>query len=308
MLQRLDRYGQNGMKTPVRGSDIAMLLSDADLLTLLSSSDSPAIIEPPGKRKHITHRELNQFITHEFDLVKFGIGHGCRVAIVLPNSPELAVCILAVVSRWCAAPINSTYTSDEIKSELISMKCMAIIVLEGAPNSDAAIQAAEALQLGIIILNESNSKTGLFSLRLLATPPETARTVGPSHQKSVIGSTGSHPETVLLLHTSGTSGNKKCVPYSLDMILIGAGCIISSWNLKPEDMCLNMMPLFHIGGIVRNLFSPILAGGSMISCRGFDPAQFWDLLSLYKFTWYYAAPTMHHAILQEADRQLRYES
>ena len=30
-----------------------------------------------------------------------------------------------------------------------------------------------------------------------------------------------HPETVLLLHTSGTSGNKKLVPYSLDMVITG---------------------------------------------------------------------------------------
>ena len=40
--------------------------------------------------------------------------------------------------------------------------------------------------------------------------------------KSAPGFTSySHPETVLLLHTSGTSGNKKLVPYSLDMVIVG---------------------------------------------------------------------------------------
>jgi acyl-CoA synthetase (AMP-forming)/AMP-acid ligase II len=87
-----------------------------------------------------------------------------------------------------------------------------------------------------------------------------------------------HPETVLLLHTSGTSGNKKLVPYSMDMIIIGVGCIVSSWNLQSSDVCLNMMPLFHIGGIVRNIFSPILSGGAVITCSGFDPLLFWDVL------------------------------
>ena len=29
--------------------------------------------------------------------------------------------------------------------------------------------------------------------------------------------------------------------------LIGVACIVSSWNLGPNDVCLNMMPLFHIG-------------------------------------------------------------
>jgi acyl-CoA synthetase (AMP-forming)/AMP-acid ligase II len=64
-----------------------------------------------------------------------------------------------------------------------------------------------------------------------------------------------------------------------------------------------MMPLFHIGGIVRNVCSPILAGGCVIACQGFDPILFWDILYSRSFTWYYAAPTMHHAILMEADRR-----
>lgn len=124
-----------------------------------------------------------------------------------------------------------------------------------------------------------------------------------------------HPEIVLLLHTSGTSGNKKLVPYSLDMIIVGVGSIVASWNLKPSDVCLNMMPLFHIGGIVRNILSPVLSGGSVITCSGFDPLLFWDLLyqgreeaqsstaTIPQITWYYAAPTMHHAILNEAERR-----
>jgi acyl-CoA synthetase (AMP-forming)/AMP-acid ligase II len=58
-----------------------------------------------------------------------------------------------------------------------------------------------------------------------------------------------------------------------------------------------MMPLFHVGGIVRNLFSPIASGGSVIMCAGFNATQFWSLAQSLGATWYYAAPTMHHAIL-----------
>ena len=119
------------------------------------------------------------------------------------------------------------------------------------------------------------------------------------------GGSGSSSRTVLLLHTSGTSGNKKLVPYSLDMVAVGAACIISSWNLSPDDVCLNMMPLFHIGGIMRNVFAPILAGGHVIACSGFDPLLFWDMARDKPFTWYYAAPTMHHSILMEAERRPR---
>jgi len=47
----------------------------------------------------------------------------------------------------------------------------------------------------------------------------------------------------------------------------------------PSDVCLNMMPLFHIGGIVRNVLCPVLTGGAVLCCGGFDPLLFWDLLS-----------------------------
>jgi len=47
-----------------------------------------------------------------------------------------------------------------------------------------------------------------------------------------------------------------------------------------------MMPLFHIGGIMRNLLAPILSGGSSIMCIGFDPNVFWSLAVSLQPTWY----------------------
>ena len=52
---------------------------------------------------------------------------------------------------------------------------------------------------------------------------------------------------------------------------------------------------------MRNILSPVLSGGAVITCSAFDPNLFWDLLPTYKFTWYYAAPTMHHAILRASE-------
>jgi acyl-CoA synthetase (AMP-forming)/AMP-acid ligase II len=47
-----------------------------------------------------------------------------------------------------------------------------------------------------------------------------------------------------------------------------------------------MMPLFHIGGIVRNLLAPVMSGGSTVMCSGFDPMAFWNLSVKFKATWY----------------------
>ena len=55
-------------------------------------------------------------------------------------------------------------------------------------------------------------------------------------------------------------------------------------------MCLNFMPLFHVGGICRNLPAPIFAGGSTVAMPFFDADDFWQTAVQKQCTWYYGAP------------------
>lgn len=45
------------------------------------------------------------------------------------------------------------------------------------------------------------------------------------------------------------------------------------------------MPLFHVGGIVRNLLAPVLSGGSTVVCSEIDPIAFWNLSTRLRATW-----------------------
>ncbi|KAJ7886231.1 hypothetical protein B0H14DRAFT_3127979 [Mycena olivaceomarginata] len=57
------------------------------------------------------------------------------------------------------------------------------------------------------------------------------------------------------------------------------------------------MPLFHVGGIVRNLLAPIFPGAAPSCVRASIAMAFWTLARDLQASWYYAAPTIHHAIL-----------
>lgn len=299
ILDRLKNYGDHGRKVGIRGHDVNLLLGSVDsMLDFLPQIDLPAIREPLSvEREFLTHQSLRKFV-QDFSLSNFGIPYDSRVAILLPNGAELATCIICVISRYCAAPMNPTSSWMELKAELESTKAVAAIILAGASNNENILKATNDLGIGALVLTPSPTTSGLFRISQLLAPKI----------QIYIPISDSNPslKTIMLLHTSGTSGNKKLVPYSLQMIAVGVGCIISSWNLTSNDICLNMMPLFHIGGIVRNILSPILSGGSVITCSGFDPILFWDILyGNETFTWYYAAPTMHHAILGEASKRPR---
>lgn len=245
LLNLLKNYGREGTNLEIRGNDVAMLLKNYNsILDFIPDFTTPAIIEPLSSGKEaLTHKRLREFLFKEFDLNQFGLADGDRVSILLPNGPELAVTMVAILTRWCAAPINPTNTWQEIKSELVSTQARAIIILAGASANEAALQAADALGVGVLVLTPFDSVTGLFRITVLREVPRNSPPSGvPRIAVSVPGfRTYNHPETVLLLHTSGTSGNKKLVPYSLDMIIIGVGCIVSSWNLSREDVCLNMV-------------------------------------------------------------------
>src|SRR5262249_19653307 len=67
--------------------------------------------------------------------------------------------------------------------------------------------------------------------------------------------------------------------------------------LTGEDRCLNIMPLFHIHGLIGALLSSIAVRASVVCTSGFDPNHFFSWLIAERPTWFTAVPTMHQAVL-----------
>jgi len=281
---------------PIVSEDIKDKLQFSSLIGLLPGGAGSAVLPTDGdSRKALTHERLREFV-EKFDTLatRYGILPGDRVGIAMPNGPELGVCLLSVCSRACSVPVNPDGTTEEICRDLEAVKAKAIIALGGQSHLD---DAAKLMGIPMLRLVPSDRECGLFTLV----------SHGQISKKKAEGSPDkmSGPQDhSLVLFTSGTSGKKKIVPYTLSNLVIGTACIIKSWGLRPDDINLNMMPLFHIGGIARNVFSPFLSGGGVVLCPGFDPVLFWDLLSSNRkkgrCTWYYASPTMHQAYVEEA--------
>ena len=72
--------------------------------------DAPAILAPG--RAPLTYGRLYQHIDKMGRALRaMGIGRRDRVAVVLPNGPEMAVAILAVAASAACAPMNPAYRS-----------------------------------------------------------------------------------------------------------------------------------------------------------------------------------------------------
>lgn len=267
------------------------VLNFSSLGELLPSVSKQAILDVSGRRSPTTFRQLHRFVCEESLLSTIGVEPGVRCALAIPNGPELAVCLLATASVGVAVPLNPDHPRESLKSDMAATGVSIVVVQHGADNESVLVAAAE-LGLEVVELYPDSDFAGLFRLSENDGQHNGIRLNGPN-------------DTAMVLTTSGTSGTKKVVPILLEDLCIGSCCIAASLELAQDDLGLNMMPLFHAGGIYRNVFAPLLAGSPMAYGPGFDPVVFWKTLLRLEFTWYYAAPTMHRMILDEAKNYSR---
>ena len=253
-------------------------------------SPDTVAISAPG-RSNLSYRGLlNQVDGVATSLSVRGVHHNDRVAIVLPNGPEMAVTFLGVAAGATCAPLNPAYSKSEFEFYLSDLDPKALIVQSGMDS--AAIAVAEARGIPIIeLVPKRESAAGIFALSDNQQPPTSAFSF--SQADSI----------ALILHTSGTTSRPKMVPLTQANLITSAGNIAAALRLSDADRCLNVMPLFHIHGLVGALLSSVMAGAGVICASGFDSEQFFPWIEAFRPTWYTAVPTIHHAVLARAQAE-----
>jgi acyl-CoA synthetase (AMP-forming)/AMP-acid ligase II len=258
-----------------------------NVFELLSAGDdaAPAIIEPAGPT--ITYAQLRQQVAHlAGQLNALGIGRNDRVAIVLPNGPEAAVSFLAVASCATAAPLNQAYREEEFRFYMDDLKAKALITLPGDAPAAHAAAGPDVLRLAL------EGRLGSYSLQQ---DRADVKAVEPTYAEA--------DDVALVLHTSGTTARPKIVPLRQRNLIVSSGNIRESLALTSADRCLNVMPLFHIHGLMAALLASLSAGASVVTSPGFDAFRFFGWLEETQPTWYTAVPTMHQLVLSRAGRQ-----
>ncbi|MGI9329584.1 MAG: acyl--CoA ligase [Gammaproteobacteria bacterium] len=248
---------------------------------------APAIGAPD--REPLSYGALRSQVKQTLaELNGLGVGRNDAVAIVLPNGPEMAVAFVAIASAATTAPLNPGYTAQEFEFYLTDLDSKLLIVQDGMQTP--ATEVAERLGIPVARLSfDPKQPAGNFTLKGAAGQ---AREPGPAHAKDV----------ALVLHTSGTTARPKIVPLSHTNVCTSAHNIASTLALQAQDHCLNVMPLFHIHGLIAAVLSS-LSAGAFISCTpGFNALKFFSWLDAANPSWYTAVPTMHQAILSRAGR------
>src|SRR6266446_810850 len=120
-------------------------------------------IAAPG-RDPLSYRSLLRHVEQTIDtLTQFGLGRNARVAIVLPNGPEMAVSFLAVSACATSVPLNPAYRVREFDALLSRLRASALIVQAGLDSP--AISVAKRYGIPVIELTpRSEGEAGAFAL------------------------------------------------------------------------------------------------------------------------------------------------
>ena len=204
-----------------------------------------------------------------------GIQAGDRVALHLPNSPELVVALfgnhlLGVVT----VPVISSATMRELEYVAGRAEISGIVCSVPYPG-----------RLGMQLLKEEfwealQEQEGGF--------PESDDPEAPA----------------LLCFTSGTTARPKGVLLTHRNIRSNLQDLIHVWQWTREDRLLLTLPLFHVHGLVVALHGWAMTGCQAILTRKFDPAQVLDLLTHRGCTLFMGVPTMYHRMVSAFDRRI----
>ena len=196
-------------------------------------------------------------------LVAIGIGKGDRVALIMPNSPQM---VISEFGTWkagaIAVPMNPLYTINEFEHALNECGAETAIVLTPFYEKIKSVQPDSRLKRVIATnIKEYLSPLNTLLFTVLKEKKDGHRVTlkhGDVWLCDIIrahsGVTFSpviikHDDPAIFLFSGGTTGNPKCVVISHQGLVI-TGMQIASWFgvilEKGKDVILLNMPLFHV--------------------------------------------------------------
>jgi acyl-CoA synthetase (AMP-forming)/AMP-acid ligase II len=255
-------------------------------------------IAAPG-RAPLTYDALRTLVdTNVAWLNMRGVGRNDRVAMVLSNGPHAATAFLSIAAASTAAPLNAHYRAEEFACYFTDLKAKALLIEAGMASPSREVAAKLGVKVFELRLNPADP-AGVFTLQ----GSERGQTgVGTGSDPVPTPAMGRPDDVALLLHTSGTTSRPKLVPLTQRNITASAQNIRNTLALTADDVCLNIMPLFHIHGLIGGVLSSLSAGAQVCCTPGSNPVKFFAWMDEVQPTWYTAAPSLHRAIVARAAR------
>jgi fatty-acyl-CoA synthase len=215
----------------------------------------------------ITYREANETVNrYAAVLAAKGVGHGDVVGIMLRNSVEPVLLMLAAVKCGAISGMLNYHQRDEVLKHSLGLLSASVVV--------AATEFVEPI-------TECGADTdGLITLDELKQLAETAPSTNPATTSAVLAK-----DKAFYIFTSGTTGMPKAsvmTHYRWLRALAGFGGL--GMRLNSNDTLYCCLPLYHNNALTVALSSVLNSGATLALGKSFSASKFWDEVIRYEAT------------------------
>jgi malonyl-CoA/methylmalonyl-CoA synthetase len=205
-------------------------------------------------------------------LASRGVHPGDRVAVGLPNSPELVTAVLGVIQAGAVlVPLNPAYTADELT-----------YIVGDAGARIAIVHAEHAAML-------MNARLPELSLILDSTDGLTGAA------RHVVQRDAEAP--TLIVYTSGTTGRPKGAVLSHRALLSNLTTVAQAWRWTERDRLLLTLPCFHLHGLGLGIMASLLVGSSVALRQRFLLEEVLADLAQVEATMFFGVPTIYNRLV-----------
>jgi carnitine-CoA ligase len=245
---------------PFFGQDLTSALEDR----VRWRGDHPFMIWKPtdGPTSILSYRTFGETTDRvAAGLAELGVALGSRVLVMLDNCPEMLLTLFACARLGATAvTVNTRSVADEV--EYYASHSESILVITDQSFVELVSRACPTLP--IVCTGGAESLTGVqkFTDLLTSAPIEMRRPADPSLDLSV-------------QYTSGTTARPKGVVWTHANALWGAQVNARHTGLRPEDVYLVHLPLFHTNALGYSVLGTFWVGGTIVLVPKFSASRFW---------------------------------
>ena len=188
-----------------------------------------------------------------------------HVGALLTNSPAmLRAMAAAALGGYVLCGINTTRRGAGLLADIRRSDCQLLLV------DPEHLPLLEGLDLnGIQVFDVDSTR---YAAAVSAAPELVA------HREVTAA------DTLMMIFTSGTSGDPKAVPFAHGMAIMCGASLIFQYDVTAADVCYLAMPLFHSNGIAAGWAVAIGSGATMVPAK-FSPSRFIDDVRRFNVTY-----------------------
>lgn len=287
-------YWPKEASSGVRDITLPQLLREA----VQAAPDRLALVDAvadPDHRRHWTYAEFLKETEAAARGLLARFEPGDRIAIWAPNSAEWVILQQAIaMAGMIVVAINPAYRAHELEYVLRQSSATGLFLIQSYRGADLH-EIVESVRASAPALRELVAFEDWAEFVASGDPDQALPPVAPT-------------DPVQIQYTSGTTGFPKGALLHHKGIVNEAAFVGERAGMTDGDVCINAMPMYHIGGGAVTELATISWHGTYVVMPNFDPGLTLELFETYRGTHSLMVPTMLIAVLDHPDFATRDKS